>query len=93
MILIIGFAVMKYTPHTWFVNCIGNNLYSFYHQCLYLQVLAVTIGNSLFVMIYIYVKQLSDAVSKIRKNIYRSNVQVTFELYGHFRWLQILYSK
>ena len=31
----------------------------------------------------------SISVSKIRKNIYRSDVQVTFELYGHFRWLQV----
>ena len=33
------------------------------------------------------------AVSKIRKNICRSDGQVTFELYGRFRSLQILYSK
>ena len=28
-------------------------------------------------------------VLKTRKNIYSSHVQVTFELYGHFRWLQV----
>ena len=32
-------------------------------------------------------------VSKIRKNIYRSDIQVTFELCGHFRYLQVLYLK
>ena len=32
------------------------------------------------------------AVSKIRKNFYRSHVQVTFEIYSHFRWLQVLCS-
>ena len=31
-------------------------------------------------------------VSKIRKNIYRSNMQVRFELYGDFRCLQVIYS-
>ena len=30
---------------------------------------------------------------KIKKNIYRSDVQVTFELYGHFKYLQVLYCK
>ena len=30
---------------------------------------------------------------KIRKNIYRSKVQVTFVCYGHFGCLQVLYSK
>ena len=30
---------------------------------------------------------------KIRKNIYRFDVQVTFELYSHFRCLQVIYSK
>ena len=44
-----------------------------------------------FISITIIHKSL--AVSKIRKNIYRSDVQVAFELYGHFRWLQVLYSK
>ena len=29
-------------------------------------------------------------VSKIWKNIYRSSIQVNFELYGHFRCLQVL---
>ena len=33
------------------------------------------------------------AVSKITKNIYWSNTQVTFELYFHFRCLHVLYSK
>ena len=37
--------------------------------------------------------QYGDAVSKIRENIYRSNIQVTFELYSHFRCLQVLDSK
>ena len=35
----------------------------------------------------------SFMVSKIRKNIYRSDIQVTYELNGHFRFLQVLYSK
>ena len=30
---------------------------------------------------------------KMSKNIYRSDLQVTFELCGHFRCLQVLYSK
>ena len=30
---------------------------------------------------------------KIKKNIYRPDVQVTFEFYGYFRCLQTLYSK
>ena len=29
----------------------------------------------------------------MRKDIYRSNVQVIFELYSHLRYLQVLYSK
>ena len=33
------------------------------------------------------------AVYKIRKIIYRSDVEATFELRGHFRCLQVLYSK
>ena len=45
------------------------------------------------VLIVHAVKAFVVAVSKIRKNIYRSDVQVTFELYGHFRCLQFLYSK
>ena len=36
---------------------------------------------------------LNIAVSKIRKNIYRSNMQLTFELYSHFRGLLVLYAK
>ena len=37
---------------------------------------------------------LTYPVSKVRKNIYRSGVQVTLELYNHhFRCLQVLYSK
>ena len=32
------------------------------------------------------------AMLQIRKNIYRSDVQVTFEMYGPFRRLQVLYS-
>ena len=27
------------------------------------------------------------------ENIYRPNVQVTFQIYGHLRCLQVLYSK
>ena len=34
-----------------------------------------------------------NSVSKTRKNIYRSEEQVTFELCIHFRCLQVLYSK
>ena len=37
---------------------------------------------------YVYVHSV-----KIRKNIYRFNAQVTFELYSHFRCLQVLHSK
>ena len=33
------------------------------------------------------------AVSNIRKNIYRSDMQVTFELYCNFRCLHVFYSK
>ena len=33
------------------------------------------------------------AVPRCRKNICRSNIQVTFELYGHLKCLQVLYSK
>ena len=33
-----------------------------------------------------------NAVSKIRKNIYKSDIQVTFKLYTHFSCLQILHS-
>ena len=32
-------------------------------------------------------------VSNIGENIYRSDLQVTFELYGHFGCLQVLYLK
>ena len=32
-----------------------------------------------------YYAACNISVSKIRKNIYRSDVQITFELYGHFR--------
>ena len=35
----------------------------------------------------------SYTVSKIRKNIFRFDVQVGFELYGHLGCLQVLYSK
>ena len=38
--------------------------------------------------IYPYEAMDSYTVSKIRENIYRCDVQVTFELYGNFRWLQ-----
>ena len=33
------------------------------------------------------------SVSNTRKNTYRSDIQVTFDLYSHFRCLQIFYSK
>ena len=36
---------------------------------------------------------LPVTVSKIRENTYRSDRQVTLGLYGHFRCLQVLYSK
>ena len=32
-------------------------------------------------------------VFKIRKSIYRSNVQVTFGFYGHYRWSQVIHSE
>ena len=35
--------------------------------------------------LYMYV----FTVSKIRKNIYRSDIQITFELYAHFRCLHV----
>ena len=34
-----------------------------------------------------------SSVSKIRSNIYRSDIQVTFDLCGYFRYLQVLYLK
>ena len=34
-----------------------------------------------------------NAVSKVRKNIYRSDVKVTFEFYGHLKCLLVLYYK
>ena len=36
---------------------------------------------------------LALSVSTIRKNIYRLDVQITFELYGNFRCLHVLYFK
>ena len=35
----------------------------------------------------------SISVKKIRKNIHSSDIQVTFELYGYFRCLQVICSK
>ena len=49
-----------------------------------------------FVLCHLSISFISHniiSVSKIMKAIYRTELQVTFELYGHFRWLQILYSK
>ena len=33
------------------------------------------------------------AVSKIMVNIYMSDIQVIFQLYGHFKCLQVIYSR
>ena len=38
------------------------------------------------------VEQNKMSMSKTRKNVYRSDAQVTFEFYGHFRCLQVLFS-
>ena len=40
-----------------------------------------------------YGMSIVNIYKNIRKNIYRSDVQVTLKLYGHFRCLQVLYFK
>ena len=44
------------------------------------------------VLIWMKQNHLHVSVPKIRKNIYRPYVEFTFQLYSHFRCLQLLYS-